>query len=508
MQRPAMCRYLYGQSLGFEILECRSLMTTGLSAVLTNGVLNITDTNTSDNIVVQQIHDGISVVGLSSTFSASSVQSININGGSGNHLIQLNTLNVSTQLCAKPITVSDKGGSDDIRVPSGSDIYASGTHTLTYNGKGTVLLDGKAPTWADMNIHDAALRQLLDQDLAAGAINRTEMLTLFKQVDLEGCVSSMDFADLTALAKDTQLFGSNTAVSVLTQDVVLGNPANATFLGASLGNLAVSTSTKVLDDLVGKWFLGTDHPVASFNGTTFVYAKASGTLFGSNGPQYTDVNQGEVGDCYFVGTLAEIALQDPAAIKNMFIVNGDGTYTVRFFNGQQAEYVTVDSQLPVTSSGTLIFSGMGQRVTNTSNVLWVDLAEKAYAQINQSGWLREHLPGSGQNSYQAISGGYMSDVVLQVTGHSSSVNNLGSTGTTLAAAFTSGHMVELGSINSPTDTSVVGDHCYAVVGYNATTKEFTLFNPWGINNGSNMPGLITLSWAQIEANFTYSASSL
>ncbi len=51
-------------------------------------------------------------------------------------------------------------------------------------------------------------------------------------------------------------------------------------------------------------------------------------------------------------------------------------------------------------------------------------------------------------------------------------------------------------------STVVGDHAYAVVGYNATNQTVTLFNPWGINNGSSYPGLITLTWAQIQANFS------
>mgnify|MGYP007071135499 CR=1 FL=1 len=46
--------------------------------------------------------------------------------------------------------------------------------------------------------------------------------------------------------------------------------------------------------------------------------------------------------------LAELraALKNPSAITSMFTVNGDGTYTVRFYNGTQTAYVTVDSMLP------------------------------------------------------------------------------------------------------------------------------------------------------------------
>ena len=38
-------------------------------------------------------------------------------------------------------------------------------------------------------------------------------------------------------------------------------------------------------------------------------------------------------------------------------------------------------------------------------------------------------------------------------------------------------------------------------GYDAAKQKFTLFNPWGLNNGEK-PGLLTLSWSQIVANFS------
>src|SRR5204863_2649239 len=142
-----------------------------------------------------------------------------------------------------------------------------------------------------------------------------------------------------------------------------------------------------LDKLVAKWFLGADHPDASYPGQTVTYTTAAGTLFGANGPQYSDVHQGAVGDCYFVATLGEIALRSPSAIQNMFIVNGDGTYTVRFFQNGAAHFVTVDNQLPTYYGGWLLYANMGSFYNDAGNVLWVALAEKAYVQMNEAGWL-------------------------------------------------------------------------------------------------------------------------
>src|SRR5262249_41469642 len=157
-------------------------------------------------------------------------------------------------------------------------------------------------------------------------------------------------------------------VQVLSQNIVLGDSANAHYQGAALGNLAVGSTGTQLEKLVDKWFLGTDHPTASG------YHQVTGSLFGASGPLYTDIQQGGLGDCGLMSSLAEVAYRSPSTITSMFIVNGDSTYTVRFYHGTTARYVTIDSQLPTGEAG-------------TPNGLWVALAEKAYAQMNEEGWL-------------------------------------------------------------------------------------------------------------------------
>ena len=186
----------------------------------------------------------------------------------------------------------------------------------------------------------------------------------------------------------------------------------------------------------------------------------------------------------------------------MFTINGDGTYTVRFFNNGKADYVTVDSQLPTDSTGHLVFANMGASATSSSNTLWVALAEKAYVQMNEAGWLRKGMSGSGQNSYIAISGGYVGDAFTQVANQAYAWASPSSTSfSTFATAFATGKMIELGSNGNPNLSTIVGGHAYAVVGINTTNQTVTVFNPWGINNGSSKPGLVTLTWAQLQSNF-------
>jgi hypothetical protein len=68
-----------------------------------------------------------------------------------------------------------------------------------------------------------------------------------------------------------------------------------------------------------------DYPV-----TSYAYQSFAGSLF-VNGPAYDDSNQGYLGDCYFIAAMDAIADSLPAAIQNMFVENGDNTWTVRFY---------------------------------------------------------------------------------------------------------------------------------------------------------------------------------
>src|SRR5207253_6530083 len=114
-------------------------------------------------------------------------------------------------------------------------------------------------------------------------------------------------------------------------------PANQSYQGQPLGNLQAGSSAGQLQTLVNKWFLGLDRPQVQASES---YRPASGSLFG-DGPSMSDARQGRAGDCYLIAALAELVLDRPQAIRDMFTDNGDGTFTVRFFQDGAPEYVTV-----------------------------------------------------------------------------------------------------------------------------------------------------------------------
>ncbi len=491
---------------GVEQLEIRAVpaATLSLSAA---GVLTVNGTAAKDSIVFTQANGRVSVGGVSKTFSADAVKSITVKTGAGNDSVSLTGL---TTQWNKPITIKNSAGNDSIKLLDGRLTSLNGKNTSlsipasSTTPETTVPSNDGSGDWFDQNIQDAALRQLLRTSYGDQVLSRTDVLAVFNQVKNDGTVTTDEFNDLKDVANNTSLFGSSSYVADITQNVVLGNAANAKYQGASLGNLSVGDSAAKLDKLVNKWFVGLDRPVASYPGMTVTYVTANGSLFGSGGPNYTDVRQGATGDCYFVGTLAEVAQESPATIQNMFVVNGDGTYGVRFYQNGVSRWVTVDSQLPTYSGGWFLYANMGSHASDASNVLWVALAEKAYVQMNEAGWLRPASWGGGVNSYEGIEGGMFTDAAKQIANRAGSNFTVSSSiDTSLNNAVTTGKLVGFASKGTPADSRVVGNHQYVVVGYNNSTKTVTLYNPWGTNNGSSYPGLLNLTLSQLGSSFDY-----
>jgi hypothetical protein len=250
-----------------------------------------------------------------------------------------------------------------------------------------------------------------------------------------------------------------------------------------------------------------DHPTPA-SGLT--YSPVNGSLFGPNGPSYLDVQQGQLGDCWLLASLAEVAARDPADIRTMFTADGttveNGTvvnlYKVRLYNsGGVSEYVTVDTELP---------SGGGYYDQPANGVLWVALAEKAYAQANGAGFVTTFQKGS--DSYGALQGAKLSNGDYQggepqwalqaLTGKPASAYNINPTN--LVADWNAGDLIVLGT-STPVNSKIVGGHAYAMVAYNpSSSMPFEAYNPWGLTTAArnNVYGLFTANAAFISQNFT------
>lgn len=382
-----------------------------------------------------------------------------------------------------------------------------------------------------------------------GVVSYDELLKLFSDVEamLEQTgrtLTAAEFSDLQIVAANLNNGVSTSDYLIcITRALVDGNLANAFWTGGEssavpLGNLAAGASATQLEGLVGKWFLGTDVPRFG-NGLGSVYSTFTESLFGSNGPSIDDINQGYLGDCYLLACLAEIASQRPDAIVSMFTDNGNNTYGVRFYVDGAATYVTVDNQL--YGDGFPLFNNAlyARSLPDEWNI-WVNLAEKAFAQLQATtttGITDGTNKGPG-NTWAAIDGGWSVYSLAEITGasvvaqfnvYSGSLYGaayaftLGAMATTtpiksvspaslaalLVDALAAGNDITLGSPVDAYDSSsglqtLVSGHQFSLYGYDASTDMFELRNPWGygINATSyavtfemSLDGLLALSGA-------------
>ena len=173
-----------------------------------------------------------------------------------------------------------------------------------------------------------------------------------------------------------------------------------------------------------------------------------------------------------------VAQANPDAIKNAIKENGDGTYTVRFFEKQYGTTmkpveIKIDGDLPQTSMGSARYGK-----SRDGSELWVGLLEKAYAQ-----W---------KGGYEAIgNGGYPGEVITALTGKSTSYSS--NKYTDANVLFTN---IQKGATNhramtAPTHgkdsgvdyngTGVYAWHVYTVLGAveENGAKFVELRNPWG-----------------------------
>lgn len=343
------------------------------------------------------------------------------------------------------------------------------------------------------SIADASLSSQIAADAADGVLSYSEIVSLLNGVAARGAVTAAEFSSLQTIAANLNngLAVSDYFASVFRQ-LVSGSPENATWTGGAatsvaLGNLAVGTTTLQMNELIGKWLLGTDMPAATSGTTTYSDKAFNLPVFGATGgPSSLDVVQGQVGDCVVLSALNTMVANNPAAIRSMIVDNGNGSYGIRFFINGDATWVTVNNQLPVYSWGGVVYNGNG---TTNPNDLWVSLIEKGYAQLSSDG-LIDH---PAVNSYDNISGNYSSTVLRVMTDasnekyYNSSNANWNSYKAIIVAAVQSGDDVIVESWGNTTNaagqTLFVGSHAYAVMGYDNATGNFIIRNPWGSSSG-------------------------
>ena len=363
--------------------------------------------------------------------------------------------------------------------------------------------------WTNALIDDSSVNNaMLNSIKLDNEFSREDVIGVLKSAGDYGSVTGTEFTDL----QQFWLMSNSTMradIAGLSKKVVFGDAANDHYTGYDsivddLGNLESGTSTQNLNLLIGKHMLGTDRPMIH----TGTYTQAGGTLE-IDGYSAGDIDQGATGSCYFLSALAGTADKKVSIIEDMFTDNGDGTYSVRFYTNGQADYVTVDSMMATKECGTYLHADTGagdaiDAVVADHNELWVALAEKAYAQLNESGRLNQEEAtnryGAGNQGSHGISWGFTTDAITHITGLNSSWGWANASG----IGVTNVSSAELQTlVNS--DRIVCagwGGHARTIMSYDEVTGVYEIRNPYDTNHSS----LTHAQLISLGAHFSWSNS--
>jgi hypothetical protein len=215
-----------------------------------------------------------------------------------------------------------------------------------------------------------------------------------------------------------------------------------------------------------------------------------------------DIQQGSIGDCFFLSAVGAIAQKDPTFIHDMIHDNGDGTATVNFFAtpGAAATPITVTmtldngySQAELSEDYELSADG-----THWEYEIWPQVLEKAYG-----GFLATLPPGSG--GPQTLNDGGRADIAWQQMTTQAATNTVTTSmsatdiATQIKSAYAAGQKVVLSSNTSMTDPyawvdlvsyQLVSGHAYVLqaIEQDAVGDDvLVLYNPHGGDPNSPVP---------------------
>jgi hypothetical protein len=419
---------------------------------------------------------------------------------------------------------------------------------------------GQMVGWFQQNLKDPVVRSVASADFTRdGALTYAGMMDTFDAIlklptgqsseslytlNTGAAPTAAQMQDLQTLINNGNLLNMPAYVQYLTNQVIHPGPDDRKAFGNMLAFLATPTQFNLgvylpgnpegklpvaaatpeqkqswqMQYLINEWFLGGEPAQQGFktpkpgpadaldgkkNGSLNVaaspYSVPGGnlSLYGPAGvPVVTDVNQGQLGDCQLMASLAEVAYRDPDAIESMFSDNHNGSYTVRLFNynTHQPIYITVNDELP---------NGGGNFAQVANGVLWPALAEKAMAQWDGS-------------SYQQLSGDIVGlkgalDWMKMITDRSGDGGDFGyvwsSHAGDLANELAQGALVCIGTsgnfaIIGPEGPGVADNHEYAVLSYNPATDQFLLYNPWGIGSVTNITADVAATDTTVQVSST------
>jgi hypothetical protein len=195
-------------------------------------------------------------------------------------------------------------------------------------------------------------------------------------------------------------------------------------------------------------------------------------IIGAQGVSFDDINQGALGNCYFLAALASVVSQNPKIIENMFVDRhlwSEGIFKTKWLLQGKESIVSVDNMIPAGDTDTYFTHG------SPTGEWWPVVLSKTWAKIF--------------GSFKAVEGGVSSRVVSAITrAPSYSYKTADKTDKEiwelLVGCKTQKYPVYAGT-GKVTSFGLASGHAYAVLdafedaNYGKVVK---CYNPWGKDN--------------------------
>lgn len=131
------------------------------------------------------------------------------------------------------------------------------------------------------------------------------------------------------------------------------------------------------------------------------FSKAS--LFGKEGVRPEDVEQGQIGNCWFMASLTALA-EKKERVESLFVGDGklskQGIYAIQFYALNVPHTVIIDDWLPLVPEG-YSYTTQFAKISDDS-ALWPALIEKAFAKLH--GNYKHIISGHASQSMRTLYG--------------------------------------------------------------------------------------------------------
>lgn len=182
-----------------------------------------------------------------------------------------------------------------------------------------------------------------------------------------------------------------------------------------------------------------------------------------------DVNQGGLGDCWFMAAVAALAEKQPALLHDLFHENPEGGFDVTF-PGQAPHHMTLTLDMGRTAAD------LGGDVDANGNVeVWPLMLEKAYAEVFGGGYGGMNQGGNAATVWQQLTEA-ATKTYDETSPEWSGTSN--SNGISFRALLDAGKKVVVGTKDQVSGNVLHGDHAYVVLEVDIN-GDVRLYNPWG-----------------------------